>query len=108
MSNNQEETYSFLMACQIAKKMGYKLIQFLGDSELLIKVLNSEDHSNNVALNNSPRRIQNILKEFETVSSFHIPHELNKNADVFPNKAFLLSQGNLNMEASRVYPCMAL
>ena len=106
MLNNQEETYSLLMACQIAKKMGYMSIQFFGDSELLNKVLNSEDHLNNSALNNSLQRIRNILKEFERVAYFHILRELNKNVDVLENKACLLSQGNLsiNGEPSNFFP----
>ena len=70
MSNNQVESYSLLKACQIAKEMGYKSIQIHGDSELLIKVLNSEDHFTNLILNNTLRRIQNHLKEFEMVASF--------------------------------------
>ena len=40
MSNNQDESYSLLKACQIAKENGYKSIQIHGDSEMLIKVLN--------------------------------------------------------------------
>ena len=97
MSNNQAKSYSLLKACQIAKENGYKSIQFFGDPELLIKVLNSEDHFNNFALNKSLQSIRNILKEFERVASFHIMCDLNKNADALENKAFLVSQGNLSI-----------
>ena len=106
MSNNHDESYSFLKVCHISKENGYKAIQIFGDSELLIKVLNSEDHFNNFALNKYLRRIHNILKEFERVASFHILRELNKIADALANKACLLSQGNLsiNGESSKFYP----
>ena len=52
MPNNQAESYSLLKSCQISKELGYKSIQIHGDSELLIKVLNSEDHFKNPILNN--------------------------------------------------------
>ena len=106
MSNNQVESYSLLKACLIAKEKGYKSIQFFGDSELLIKVLNSEDHFNNSTLNKSLKRTRNILKEFERVASFHILRELNKTADALANKACLLSQGNLsiNGEPNKFHP----
>ena len=39
------------MATQIAKNNGYKTVQIFGDSELLIKVLNTGDRFNNSALN---------------------------------------------------------
>ena len=57
MLNNQAESYSLIMAFHIAKENGYKSIQFFGDSKLLIKVLNSEDHFNNPSLKKSLQRI---------------------------------------------------
>ena len=51
LSNNQAKSYSLFMATQIAKDNGYKTVQIFGDSELLIKVLNTVDHFNNSALN---------------------------------------------------------
>ena len=62
MSNNQAESYSLLMASQFAKEKGYKSIQIFGNSEMLIKALNSADSLNNSSLNKSLQRIQNILK----------------------------------------------
>ena len=43
MSNNQAEFYSLLMAIQVAKEKGFKSIQVFGNSEMLIKALNSGD-----------------------------------------------------------------
>ena len=102
--NNRAESYSLLKACQIAKENGFKSIHFFGDSELLIKVLNSTDQFYNSDLNNILQRIQNLLKYFERVASFHILRELNKTADALANKACLLSQGNLNInEKSNIF-----
>jgi len=51
--NNHVESYRLLKACQIAKELGHKRIQIFGDSELLIKLLNSKNHFCNVVLNNT-------------------------------------------------------
>ena len=53
MSNHWAESYSLLMAIQIAKDNGYKSIQIFGASEMLIKALNSGNCFNNSALNKS-------------------------------------------------------
>ena len=55
-----------------------------------IKMLNSGDCFQNFALNNSLQRIQNLLKEFDRVISFHILKSLNDLADVLANKACML------------------
>ena len=57
MSNNQEESYSLLKACQMTKKLGFKSIQIFGDSKLLIKFLNTNGHFNNSTLNLILQRI---------------------------------------------------
>ena len=51
MLNNQAKFYNLLMACQIAKKKGYKAIHIFDDCELLIKFLNSSDLLNKSTLN---------------------------------------------------------
>ena len=90
-SNNQVECYSLLKVCQIVKDIGYKTIHIFVDSELLIKVLNSEDHLSNPSLDRSLQRIQNILKAFDMVVAYHILWELNKQADYMANKACLMT-----------------
>lgn len=101
-SNNQVESYSLLKACQIAKELGHKIIQIFEDSELMIKLLNSEDYFTNPSLNKTLQRIRNTLKDFDTVDSYHILWDLNKQADSLANKGFLLSQGNLSLNGG---PC---
>ena len=81
----------------MVKHIGYKSIQVFGDSELLIKMLNSEDHFNNPSLNKSLQTICNILKDFDRVVSYHILRELNKQADNLENKSCLMFQGSLNI-----------
>ena len=53
MTNSQAESYSLLMAIQLAKDFGFKSIHIFGDSKMLIKILNSGDCFQNFALNNS-------------------------------------------------------
>ena len=97
MSNNQEECYSLLKACQIAKEVRFQSIQIYGDSELLIKLINLEGHFNNSVLNKILQRIRILMKEFEKVDTFHILRDLNRRADSMANNAFLLAQGYLSL-----------
>ena len=90
------------MACQIVKKIGFEEIQIFGDSEILIKLLNSASQFNNPSLDKTLQRIQNILKAFHRVSSFHILRELNNLADSMANKACLLPLGSFSANGE---PC---
>ena len=96
MTNSQAESYSLLMAIHLPKDFGFKSIHIFGDSEMLIKKLNSGDCFQNFALNNSLQQIRNLLKEFDRVFSFHIMRSLNDLADVLANKGCLLPQGFLS------------
>ena len=57
ISNNQAESYSVLRACQLEMEDRFKSIQVFGDSELLIKMSNSDGLFNNSALNLILKRI---------------------------------------------------
>ena len=91
------------MATQFSKEKGYKSIQIFGDSEMLIKTLNSVDIFNNYALNIILQRIRIILKEFEMDESFHILQDLNNLVDALANKACLLQQGFLSINGATSY-----
>ena len=66
------------------------------DSEVLIKLLNSDLQFNKPSLDKILQRIRNFLKDFEKVSSFHILRELNKQADYVATKAYLLPLGSFS------------
>ena len=91
------------MEIQIAKENGYQTVQIFGDSELLIKVLNTGDRFNNSAMNILLQRIRARLKEFDMVESFHILRELNSSADALANNVCLLSQGFLSINGAASY-----
>ena len=97
LSNNQAEFYSLLMAIQLVKKNGFLLVQIYGNSEILIKALNSSDNPSNFALKIILQRIRDISECFVKFDSFHILRELNNSADVLANKACLLPQGFLSI-----------
>lgn len=100
--NNQAESYNLLKACQIAKELSYKIIQIFEDSKLLSNLLNFKDYFRNPTFNKTFQRIQNTLKDFDTVDSYHILRDLNKQADSLANKGCLLSQSNLSLNGG---PC---
>ena len=106
MSNNQAESYSLLKACQLAKEAGFKYLHVYGDSEILIKMLNSNGLFNIPALNVILKRIQIILKDFDKAEFFHILRALNETTDSLANASGLLAQGylSLNGEASLFQP----
>ena len=92
MSNNQAEFYSLLQASQLAKNKGYKSVQIFGDSEILIKALNSSDSLNFFALIVTLQRIKRVLNFFDKADSYHILRGLNSSADDLANQACHLSQ----------------
>ena len=79
------------------------VITLFGDSELLIKVLNTGDHFNNSNMNILLQRIQVRLKEFDMVESFHILRELDSSADSLANNGSLLPQGFLSINGAASY-----
>ena len=106
MLNNKAESYNLLLVSQLAKEKGFKSVLIFGDSENLIKALNSTDSLNNSSLNITLQRIRRIFKYFDKSDSFHILRGLNKFADSLENKACLLPQGflSINGEPSYFHP----
>lgn len=79
-SNNQAEIFGLIKACLIAREKGVKDLQAFGDSEILIKKLNSEDLLNNASLNKLLGRLKRILQEFTSYKFYHILRNLNGEA----------------------------
>ena len=106
MTNSQAESYSLLMEIQLAKDFGFNSIHIFGESEMLIKILNSDDCLHIFSLNNSLQRIQNLLKEFDKLVYFHILQNHNNIVDSLANKACMLPQGflSINREPSYLHP----
>ena len=97
-TNNLAEILALLKACQLEKEARHKDLQIFDDSEILIKVLNTNKQFNNFSLNGTIQRIQFILTEFDSISFFHILQELNKKADSKANRGFQLLTGMLSLD----------
>ena len=97
LSNNQAELYALLKAYQLATEAGHSNLQIFGDSELIIKVLNSAAKFFHPSLNVTMQWLHFILIECFPVSSFHILRDLNKLADLKANQGCMLPQGMLSL-----------
>eukprot|EP00253_Pinus_taeda_P025214 PITA_25214 len=95
-TNNQAELLALTKACQIARDKGIKECQVFGDSEILIRKINSDAQFNNAILNKSLNRLKLILQDFTSFKIYHILRSLNKEADEMANKGCLLAPGTLN------------
>jgi len=71
-TNNQAKILGLLKSFQIAWENGIKEIQVFGDSEILIKKINSEDHFNNPTLKKTLQILRYVLQEFCNSHFYHI------------------------------------
>lgn len=105
-TNNQAEILGLLKACQIAKDRGDKEFQAFGDSEILIKNLNTGKLFNNASLNKTLNRLKRVLLNFDSFKFLHILRSLNSEADLMANKRCTLGKGQLLInDESSFYPC---
>ena len=105
-TNNQAEIQGLLKACQIARDRGDKELQALGDSEILIKNLNTGKLFTNASLNKTLNRLKRILLDFNSYKFLHILRNLNSEADLMANKGCTLGKGQLLInDESSFHPC---
>ena len=97
LTNNQAELFALLKSYQIAKAVGPNNIQIFGDSEIIIKFLNSASKFNNLSLNVTMQRLHFILIDVDYDSSFHILHDFNKLTYFKANQGCLLPPGMLSL-----------
>jgi ribonuclease HI/exonuclease III len=102
-TNNQAEILGLLRACLIAREKGDKDLQVFGDSELLIKKLNSEDLFNNASLNKILGRLKRLLQAFTSYKFYHILRNLNGEADRMANKGCTLTKGQILINDDNSY-----
>ena len=86
-----------MKACQLAKEVGHNNLQIFGDSEIIIKTLNSNSMLNSLILNVIMQWVHFILIDCDSVNSYHILHNLNKMADFKANQGCLLPPGMLRV-----------
>ena len=96
-TNNQAKLFALLKACQLAKEAGHNNLQIFGDSEIIIKILNSDSMFNNLSLNVTMQRFHFILIDCDSVTSYHVLRDLNKLEDLKANQGCLLPVGMLSV-----------
>ena len=106
-TNNQAELLSLLKACQLAREKGFKDIQIFGDSEILIKNLNTEEKFRNASLNRVLERLKRVLIAFNSYKFYHILRSSNSEADLMANKGSATQKGLLFINEERLVetPC---
>lgn len=86
-TNNQAEYRALLAAIEKAEKLDVEELDFVLDSELVVKQLNREYKVKNQDLAPLFVKIYNAIMSFKKVTFKHVPRELNKEADALANKA---------------------
>jgi ribonuclease HI len=93
-TNNQAEYRAVLAAMEKAKELGAEELEFILDSELVVKQLNREYKVKDKDLAVVFMKIYNAGQSFSKISFKHVRREYNKEADALVNKA-------LDIEASK-------
>jgi ribonuclease HI len=87
VTNNQAEYEALLRGLQYLKEAGAVSVEVYGDSELVIKQLNSQYECKSDALRNYYEECREILKGFQLVILQHMPREHNEEANRFAQSA---------------------
>lgn len=86
-TNNQAEYRAVLAALEKAKSLGAEELEFVLDSELVVKQLNREYKVKDKGLAVVFMKVYNASLGFKKVSYRHVRREMNKEADALVNKA---------------------
>jgi ribonuclease HI len=86
-TNNQAEYKAVIAAINKAKELGVQELEFVLDSELVVKQLNREYKVKNGDLAPLFVQIYNAVLGFKKVTFKHVPREQNKEADKLVNQA---------------------
>lgn len=86
-TNNQAEYRALLAAIERAKELEVEEIDFVLDSELVVKQMNREYKVKNPDLAPLFVKIYNATMNFKKVTFRHVRREMNKEADALANRA---------------------
>ena len=86
-TNNVAEYTALLLAIQRAREMGATSIDFMMDSELVVKQMRREYKVKDAGLAALFVKVWNEMPNFKKVTFTHIPREKNKRADKMVNEA---------------------
>ncbi|MDD5110777.1 MAG: ribonuclease HI family protein [Patescibacteria group bacterium] len=86
-TNNQAEYRAVLLAFEEAKKMGLQELNFVLDSELVVRQLRREYRVKDQDLAKLFVKIWNLSQGFKKITYRHVPREQNREADRLVNEA---------------------
>ena len=86
-TNNVAEYSALIRGLEEAMSLGLKKVEIFLDSELLVKQIKGEYRIRNMNLKPLWQKTKNILGQFKEYRLFHVPRELNRDADRLARKA---------------------
>ncbi|MDA0772080.1 MAG: ribonuclease HI family protein [Cyanobacteria bacterium] len=86
-TNNVAEYTALLEGLKKVKELGYRKVAVNADSELMIKQLKREYKVKNPDLKVIFLKLQDLIKDFDSVSFTHVRREFNTRADELANLA---------------------
>lgn len=86
-TNNQAEYRAVLLALREAKRLGLTHLEFVLDSELVVKQLRREYKIKDPELGKRFVEIWNLTPQFSTITYRHVPRAQNREADALVNQA---------------------
>eukprot|EP00253_Pinus_taeda_P035966 PITA_35966 len=98
-SNNRADALALWLGLSQAIKGNFLSISVFGDSRIIIQALNSNKNPSQLHLSSILRKIRLILPKFHKISFYHIPSNLNSQADVEANQGVLRSKRSLSVNS---------
>ena len=86
-SNNMVEAYGLWQGLKKLQKKGVDEVMVIGDSRLIIRVVNGGRRGKNERTERMINRIRSMAKIFRKIEFFHVLRELNVLADIAANKS---------------------
>src|SRR4030067_1845676 len=86
-TNNVAEYSALIRGLEEAMSLGLKKVEIFLDSELIVKQIKGEYRIRNMNLKPLWQKTKNILGQFKEYRLFHVPRELNRDADRLARKA---------------------
>jgi ribonuclease HI len=94
-TNNQAEAYTLLQGLLLINASRVRTLIVIGDSSIIIKLMNSKKTLSDSKLASLIARIQKETLWFKEVTFFQVLRALNRQADILANEASKLNEGTL-------------
>lgn len=86
-TNNQAEYQALIHGLEHSKELGGTELEFLLDSELVVKQMKGEYKVKDAGLAQQFLKAHNLMTQFKKVTFKHVRREMNKEADALVNEA---------------------